>query len=528
MADADDGPARRSSLYMDMDHVLSKAELTNSSNDRLPAATVPEPAPPPDLMLAGGAWLAIMALLDALLLGIAPFMLGLRLLGLALLVLWWWRGPRAPRWLPPLWLVGTVTGQVAATYFWVDAGVGATAMAGGTLAGFLLLPVAAPLLREVSHPLPPVAPPTVPADAAVPLPVLRLAADSLNSRLNAMAQELDGLTSGPVSPAQAIQLRLLRNEVSGMQALVRQRLGGGAVGKVEPLRATVTPPAQAPLSVPGPAPSPVRPVGAANGRSAMVVDDDAVGRTLTRLLLEQAGYRVEETDDAKMALEMALMEGPDIALVSARIGQHSGLALAWCIRRGGGPPVVLLRGRADRITDRQRQRSGLAAILGKPATPDTLAATLDPLLPQHVAVIAVAPPAAPPSPRARPVAAADTGPVLDLGVLEEHLSILGAERVAQIIDSFSRNAPATLTAVAQALDRGDVPEVGKAAHKLASGALTVGLGVLARLAKQADSAARNGDGDTALDAARQFPAAFAAGQAALAGYRRDRLTAAGP
>jgi CheY-like chemotaxis protein len=511
---------------MDMDHVLSKAELTHSSNDRLSAATVPELAPPPDLMLAGGAWLAIMALLDALLLGIAPFMLGLRFLGLALLTLWWWRGPRAPRWLPPLWLVGTVTGQVAATYFWVDAGVGATAMAGGTLAGFLLLPVAAPLLREVSHPLPPAAAPTAPADAAVPMPVLRLAADSLNSRLNAMAQELDGLTSGPVSPAQAIQLRLLRNEVSGMQALVRQRLGGGAVAKAEPLRATVSPPAPAALSVPGP--SSVRSAGAANGRSAMVVDDDAVGRTLTRLLLEQAGYSVEDTDDAKMALEMALMEGPDVALVSARIGQHSGLALAWCIRRGGGPPVVLLRGRADRITDRQRQRSGLAAILGKPATSDTLAATLDPLLVRHAVVTAAPPPPPPPPPPAPPVAAADTGPVLDLGVLEEHLSILGAERVAQIIDSFSRNAPATLAAVAQALDRGDVPEVGKAAHKLASGALTVGLGVLARLAKQADSAARKGDGDTALAAARQFPAAFAAGQAALAGYRRDRLTVAGP
>lgn len=521
MADADDGPARRRRLYMDMDHVLSKAELTNSSNDTTPAADAPGMALPPDLMLAGGAWLAIMALLDALLLGVAPFMLGLRLLGLLLLAGWWWRGRHAPRWLPPLWLGATMTGQVAATYLWVDAGVGATAMAGGTLAGFLLLPVAAPLLREVSRPLPPVVTPAAPTNAAVPLPVLRLAADSLNSRLNAMAQELDGLTSGPVSPAQAIQLRLLRNEVSGMQALIRQRLGGGtaATQKAEPVRAAPPPVA------PAPAPPPLRPAGTDNGRSALVVDDDAVGRTLTRLLLEQAGYRVEETDDAKMALEMALMEGPDVALVSARIGRHRGLALAWCIRRGGGPPVVLLRGRADRVTDRQRQRSGLAAILGKPATPDTLAATLGPLLAGPVATIMAS---TRPPPPAHATAAPDMGPVLDLGVLEEHLSILGPERVAQIIDSFARNAPTTLATVAEALDRGDVPEVGKAAHKLASGALTVGLGVLARLAKRADSAARSGDGETALAMARQFPAAFAAGQAALAGYRRDRLTVAGP
>lgn len=203
MADADDGPARRRSLYMDMDHVLSKAELTNSSNHTAPAANAPDTAPPPDLMLAGGAWLSIMALLDALLLGLSPVLLGLRAAGLLLLAACWWQGPRVRRWLPPLWLIITAAGQVAATYLWVDAGVGAMAMAGGTLAAFLLLPVAAPLLRGLSQPLLSAAAPPVPASDAVPLPVLRLMADNLNGRLNTMILELEALTTGPVSPAQA-------------------------------------------------------------------------------------------------------------------------------------------------------------------------------------------------------------------------------------------------------------------------------------------------------------------------------------
>ncbi|MFV3129289.1 response regulator [Niveispirillum sp. KHB5.9] len=478
----------------------------------------PDNAPPPDLPLAGGAWLSIMALLDGLLLGPAPVPLGLRLLALALLSAWWWQGKRSPRWLSGAWLVATVAGQVAATYAWAEAGVGATALAGGTLAGFLLLPLAAPLLRDLTRAPSPITLPVPPPGNGVPLPVLRLAADSLNSRLHSMALELDGLTSGSVSPAQAIQLRLLRNEVAGMQSLVRQRLSGGESA------APSAPPQPRPLAPPPPPAAPRLAPAAPNGLSAMVVDDDPVGRTLTRLLLEQAGYWVEETDDAKMALEMALMEGPDVALVAARIGRHSGLALSWCIRRGGGPPVVLLRGRADRISERQRRRAGLAAILGKPVTPDTLAGTLGPLLADRAQAAAPELPATP-SPVEPPPP--DAIPVLDLRVLEEHLSILGADRVGQIIDSFGRNAPATLASVAEALAQRDVPAVGRAAHKLASGALTVGLPVLAGLAKAADTAAKGGNDAATLTAAEQLPAAFAAAQAALAGYRRDRLTAKG-
>lgn len=516
------------------DHVLSKAELNRAPTENDPAPMPPDTAPPPDLPLAGGAWLAIMGLLDTLLLGALPVPLGLRLVGLALLAWWWWRDGRSPRWLAGVWLGVTVAGQVLATYFWADAGVGATALAGGTLAGFLLLPLAAPLLRDLTR-VPPLSPPMAgSASGGVPLPVLRLAADSLNTRLQTMAQELDGLNAGPVSPAQAIQFRLLRNEVAGMQALVRQRLGGTTGGEAPAVPSAIRPMVPPPV----PATAPRAPAVTPNGISALVVDDDPVGRTLTRLLLEQAGYQVEETDDAKMALEMALMEGPDVALVAARIGRHSGLALAWCIRRGGGPAVVLLRGRADRVTERQRQRAGLAAILGKPVTPDTLAATLAPLLAPLMAgrqrAVEPAPAAAPKpalAPASPPVPAPvpDILPVLDLRVLEEHLSILGTDRVGQIIDSFGRNAPVTLEAVAAALAGGDVVAVGRAAHKLASGALTVGLSVLATLAKEADTAAKQGDGDVALAAAAQLPAAFAAGQAALAGYRRDRLSGkAGP
>ena len=477
-------------------------------------------APPPDLWVAGGAWLVIMLLLDMMLLGLSPLLLVLRLTGLLGLAGWIWRGDRVPPWFGGVWMALVMAGHVSAAFLWADAGVGATAIAGGMLAGFLLLPVAAPIIRGLSRAKE--APASVQEGTGVPLPVLRLTADSLNSGLTIMAQELDGLAAGGLSPAQSIQLRLLRSAVNDMQSLVRQRLRAGEIG-LTPMPVRQAPPPPQPPPVPA-KPSPVTP----NGLSALVVDDDPVGRTLTRLLLERAGYWVEETDDAKMALEMALMEGPDIALVAARVGPHSGLALAWCIRRGGGPPVVLLRGRGDRVTEAHRHRAGIAALLGKPVTPDNLAAILATVLPRKdraedpVAPAAAAravPPPASPSPTDEPV--------LNETVLAEHLSLLGPSRVAQIIDSFATNAPGTLSQIDTALSTGDVEALGRAAHKLASGALTVGLAQVARLSKATDTAAKQQNGDVAKIHAAGIAAAFNRGIEELDRYRRERLAGAG-
>ncbi len=509
MADAGGWTSRSRLPILARDHVLSKADLSLPPTQPADQNT----APPPDLWVAGGAWLVIMILLDMLLLGLSPWLLALRLAGLLWLAGWVWQAERARPWMAGAWMALTMAGHVGAAYLWAGAGVSATVIAGGMLAGFLLVLIATPIARGLSRTKS--APPAPPQTAGVPLPILRLTADSLNSGLNTIAQELEGLAAGTLSPAQSVQLRLLRSEVAGMQTLVRQRLQGGAVG--------LTPPPIRPSAPPPPPPVSAKPVPAPpNGLSALVVDDDPVGRTLTRLLLERAGYWVEETDDAKMALEMALMEGPDVALVAARVGSHSGLALAWCIRRGGGPPVVLLRGRADRVTDARRQRAGVAALLGKPASPDNLAAVLGMVLPQSTGNAAPPPPAAPPSPPSplrRPVG----GALLDETVLEEHLAILGPHRVAQIIDSFVTNAPGTLSQIDAALGLGDVEALGRAAHKLASGALTVGLLQVAHLSKATDTAAKQQDGAMAKVHAAGIAAAFNRGMEELARYRRENL-----
>ena len=187
---------------------------------------------------------------------------------------------------------------------------------------------------------------------------------------------------------------------------------------------------------------------------------------------------------------------------------------------------MLMRGRGDVVGDARRQRAGIAALLGKPATAETLRSILDGVLSNASTAPAAVAPVSPPVPEPAPVAPSPVGAVLDAQILREHMELLGVERVGLIVDSFLKNAPATLDSIAEAMAADDVPAIGKACHKLASGALTVGLPVLARMAKTADTASRQGDADTVRREAAGIPAAFADAVAALRAFPGLTLTAA--
>lgn len=486
--------------------------------------TLPPPIPPSggstamsvNLLLAGTGWVLVMTLMDLLLVGAAPLLLALRLAGLALPV-WWWLDRRPRAWVAPFWLGELGLGQVVAIYAWADAGAPPVALAAGALCGFLLIPVAVaggfrwrPAERGVAKTTP--AAPTPPAGLTVPVPVLRLSMRDLQARLLSLSASLDQFATRQSDPAHAADLRALRSELDATGRHLHQKLGLETVSPAPSPVADLTPPPRAPAARPSPT--------VKRNLSVLLVDDEGVGRTLMRLLLERDGYAVEETDDAKMALEMALVEGPDIAFISARIGRHRGLALARCIHDGGGPPIWLLRGPADLISDRQRERAGLLGVLDKPVTPAALADALDRLGNPAPMVVPGDKPA--PVPPPQPYSA-----LLDMSVLEEHLDLLGRGRVAHIIASFLATAPETLGLAATAAQARDLVSLGRAAHKLAGGALTVGAAALAAQARKVEAAARAEDMETALATTDDLPATFQAAGDALSRFKRDRLDQAG-
>ena len=64
----------------------------------------------------------------------------------------------------------------------------------------------------------------------------------------------------------------------------------------------------------------------------LVVDDHDDSRTVARMVLEHAGYRVSEAATGPEGLQSALDEQPDVALVDIALPEFDGLELARRIR----------------------------------------------------------------------------------------------------------------------------------------------------------------------------------------------------
>ncbi|WP_114394507.1 response regulator [Oleisolibacter albus] len=229
----------------------------------------------------------------------------------------------------------------------------------------------------------------------------------------------------------------------------------------------------------------------------LLVEDDAVSRTLTTTLLEQAGHRVTVAGNGREAIRRAGEGGLDVVLMDLRLPGQSGMAATRRIRALPDPaaasvPVVALSGSLSRDQRDECRAAGMDLHLPKPVTAEALSHVLAQairLLPDRFRQPAGGGTAAESGATGSEAAV----PVLDRTTLDGHLQVLGPGRMAHIIDSFLRAAPETLAAARAGAESGDWETVSRAVHKLASGAGTVGLSQLAALARAAEQAADRGD-----------------------------------
>ena len=125
---------------------------------------------------------------------------------------------------------------------------------------------------------------------------------------------------------------------------------------------------------------PARPFRAASeGRRALLVDDDADVREVTRAMLQDLGIVVSEAGSGAAALKRMAEEAPyDLVMIDFAMPGMNGAELARQIeQRYPGVPIVLVTGYADpaalRATDEW-------PVIPKPFLPDRLAASLDAVL----------------------------------------------------------------------------------------------------------------------------------------------------
>jgi DNA-binding NtrC family response regulator len=100
---------------------------------------------------------------------------------------------------------------------------------------------------------------------------------------------------------------------------------------------------------------------------ALVVDDDASLRLLSRVNLELEGFAVRESHSVASAREAVAEARPAVVLLDVHLGNEASDALLGELR-ATGVPVCLVTGSADAAAYRDRAD----AVLSKPFDPEEL------------------------------------------------------------------------------------------------------------------------------------------------------------
>lgn len=118
-------------------------------------------------------------------------------------------------------------------------------------------------------------------------------------------------------------------------------------------------------------------------KNIFLVEDDSEMRRITRLLLERAGYRIEEAGAAEEALTEIQKKSPDLLLSDIELPGMSGIQLCETLRndpRTAGLPIILLTVRRSDMDKVKGLRTGADDYITKPFVPQELLARVEALL----------------------------------------------------------------------------------------------------------------------------------------------------
>ena len=116
------------------------------------------------------------------------------------------------------------------------------------------------------------------------------------------------------------------------------------------------------------------PSAADHSPKILVVEDEALIALEALGHLEEWGYRIAGTaGTAKAALDIALSQGPDLALVDINLRHgDDGISVARMLKDKFGAGIVFVTGFSDETTKRRMATVGPIACLFKPYEPRSL------------------------------------------------------------------------------------------------------------------------------------------------------------
>lgn len=118
-------------------------------------------------------------------------------------------------------------------------------------------------------------------------------------------------------------------------------------------------------------------------KTILVADDESHILNVVSLKLRNAGFRVLTACDGQEALDIALVERPDLLITDYHMPQLSGLELCRRLKQEAATesmPAIMLTARGYHLEPHDTEQSGILRMLSKPFSPRHLLATVNEVL----------------------------------------------------------------------------------------------------------------------------------------------------
>jgi len=225
----------------------------------------------------------------------------------------------------------------------------------------------------------------------------------------------------------------------------------------------------------------------------LLAEDNPVNQQVAVAMLVKRGHEVHVSSNGREAVDAVRQRDYDVVLMDIQMPEMDGFEATQAIRampKGKDLPIIgltahALSGERERCLSR-----GMSDYLAKPFKGHELFALVEGSVERGSAVASPAA-EAPAEPAAPPV---------DLEGFRATLREAGAEQALySIVDTFVRQAPDRLAALAAATATGAGPEMAKAAHVFRGASATIGARELAELLARIETSARAGEIQEAQD-----------------------------